>query len=823
LKDSSKIVDKIIQNEEKQADIVTEEEMVSGEDEQAKLKNLELERKNVLKKQKNELNKKKKLNIFLTSLKNLNAGLQTIFEKSWFSILKFYNGSEIVTIEQLLEITESIIKFKKIIVPILSTRKIQLPLTKKGNIRFFYKIDELKILITKVKDGQESTSGEHIQERVKNYNDIISSMIANIEESIDNENYKSMENYAYDEFVNERFQDDDDEFDERFGMYGGSDGESISNSNSQEGSEETTDSLNSISEYVNISKQISSEIDESKRNILKMLNENFDDDESFFNFFNWMIRVVTSDQFIEYSMQNKEKVDFVHCSLLPISEWIPTTKNIINVFKESDYYSDPNDDSIKNTVESFLHDKSSDVLDLVVTELNNNPPLPRLLNPVEQILNKEKELGLLNDISLTTTLSSKQFGGKMKGGVMFNDNPIWRFLRGQKTVDGTLSIIDSIYNDDTYSRDSKYYCGHLVFMKSFTDYTNWQGKTENPTAMKLFYKYIIFLRTKGFNDEADELQKFENSIVSDIQYNSLSLKYFYKLLFGTYGYGDVYKNMIEKDKYLNTNIDYAKLGNALKSSFSFIDVTMPQIVIGDVSIDEKNNKDIKNNVISLNAAREENMTVSDILNTLEPIKKETPSTEDKTTKAEEKSLSVPPSEEFKPSSEETKTKTEIAPSSSVSNSNTKGHAVNQNIVLYNYPNSKIELMFTEYTFEQQIFFGEVYADPNPDKWWVKKILQSEKGTPRNTMSRCIGNYSKDCDKYKAIFNGLADVDLTDLNNTNTDVRYFPEWKLAYGVNNHILSDEEIKVAREERLKEYKLGGKDLLELDLAILIDKSNQ
>ena len=172
--------------------------------------------------------------------------------------------------------------------------------------------------------------------------------------------------------------------------------------------------------------------------------------------------------------------------------------------------------------------------------------------------------------------------------------------------------------------------------------------------------------------------------------------------------------------YKNTNIDYKKLGDALKKSFSFIDVKMPQIIIGDYK--KLGNYD-----------REENMTAKLILE----------------------------------------------PTNHILDNNEK----------YNYPSSHTELMFVEYTFEQQLFFGEINCDPNPEKWWVKKILQAEKGSPRNTMYRCIGNYSKDCNKYKAIFSGLSEVDLTDSSKGGQIL--FPEWKLAYAINNHILSDEEI--------------------------------
>jgi hypothetical protein len=130
-------------------------------------------------------------------------------------------------------------------------------------------------------------------------------------------------------------------------------------------------------------------------------------------------------------------------------------------------------------------------------------------------------------------------------------------------------------------------------------------------------------------------------------------------------------------------------------------------------------------------------------------------------------------------------------------------------------------MFVEYTFEQQLFFGEINCDPNPEKWWVKKILQSEKGTPRNTMYRSIGNYSKDCDKYKAVFTGLKEIDLTNAKNGN--VYFFPEWKLAYAVNNHILDDKEIEEARKKRKDEYEIGGKGLFEFKLDDMIKKNNE
>ena len=68
------------------------------------------------------------------------------------------------------------------------------------------------------------------------------------------------------------------------------------------------------------------------------------------------------------------------------------------------------------------------------------------------------------------------------------------------------------------------------------------------------------------------------------------------------------------------------------------------------------------------------------------------------------------------------------------------------------------------------------------------------------MHRCIGNYSKDCDKYKAVFNGLKEIDLT--NSENGNILFYPKWELAYAVNNHILSDDEIKKARNYREKEY---------------------
>ena len=140
-------------------------------------------------------------------------------------------------------------------------------------------------------------------------------------------------------------------------------------------------------------------------------------------------------------------------------------------------------------------------------------------------------------------------------------------------------------------------------------------------------------------------------------------------MFGGNGFGDSIKNMYDKPMYKNTNIDYKKLGDALKQTFSFIDVKMPQIIIGDHSK-------------SGNYDREENMTAQLILE--------------------------PPN-----------------------------HTIVTKKEKYNYPNSHTELMFVEYTFEQQLFFGEINCDPNPEKWWVKKILQAERGTPRNTMYRCM--------------------------------------------------------------------------------------
>jgi len=475
-----------------------------------------------------------------------------------------------------------------------------------------------------------------------------------------------------------------------------------------------------------------------------ILDKEFENDDDLINFFKNMIKIVTSDEYIDFYKNNKEQLEEIAYSTISSSEWVSSTKGIIDIYKSIFMTEETDKNALTdNIIKSFTSKDNIYLLCSLVEQVKKFYPIPKLLNPGEEIIIKT-----LTNSKLIT--NSEEI---MKGGGLFNDNGLWRFIRSQKTVEGTMNIINSIYDNDSISNDTKYHSSYLVFMKSFSDYLDWNGKTSNPVALNLFYKYITFLKTKGLNKKAVELQNFENSIVEDINNNFFSLRSLYHFMLGGNGFGDSIKNMYEKTLYKNTNIDYKKLGDALKSSFSFIDVKMPQIIIGDHS---------KNT----NYEREEDMTANKIL---EP----------------------------------------------------ENHTIISERKKYNYPNSHTELLFVEYTFEQQLFFGEINCDPNPEKWWVKKILQSEKGTPRNTMHRCIGNYSKDCDKFKAVFNGLKEVDLT--NSENGNVYFYPEWKLAYAVNNHILNDEEIQKARQDREKEYEIGGKGLFEFKLDDMIKKSDE
>ena len=175
---------------------------------------------------------------------------------------------------------------------------------------------------------------------------------------------------------------------------------------------------------------------------------------------------------------------------------------------------------IDDMIKSFTCEENIYLLEPIVNQVKKFRPIPKLINPGEKVLidNFVDVTDSNSELKLITNYSETETEIKVGGG-LFEDNPIWKFVRGQKTVTGTMSIIERIFDDESISYDTKYHSSYLVFMKSFSDYLDWNGKTLNPVALKLFYEYINFLKIKGFYDKAIELQNFENSFLENVNYD----------------------------------------------------------------------------------------------------------------------------------------------------------------------------------------------------------------------------------------------------------------------------------------------------------------
>ena len=73
----------------------------------------------------------------------------------------------------------------------------------------------------------------------------------------------------------------------------------------------------------------------------------------------------------------------------------------------------------------------------------------------------------------------------------------------------------------------------------------------------------------------------------------------------------------------------------------------------------------------------------------------------------------------------------------------------KDIILYNYPQKQVLMLYCRYTKEQKKFMLEIYNSVLHTKWWKSDI--GDLSDKRNEILRCVGNYSTDFDKCTAVY------------------------------------------------------------------------